>query len=187
MSVLRDATYATLGARASLGALETLDRTLRYHMTGLHASHAHTCAHAFAYFRAAEALPSLLSSLLDLSGLIQGFAREKGLFRGLFRLCRFFLFFSTRQSPTNFNSARRAPPLCQLLIRHTSYVTSSAHAARLLRCRGPRTKPRKHTILTASLAPFTRHLPIHQYSFYYSTLHSCLSSPCPTRASLGAF
>jgi hypothetical protein len=29
MSVLRDATYATLGARASLCAVETLDRTLR--------------------------------------------------------------------------------------------------------------------------------------------------------------
>ena len=61
-------------------------------MTGLRASHARTCAHAFAYFRAAEAVPSLLSSLLDLSGLIQGFAREKGLFRGLFRLSRFFFY-----------------------------------------------------------------------------------------------
>ena len=157
-------------------------------MTGLRASHARTCAHAFAYFRAAEPVPSLLSSLLDLSGLIQGFAREKGLFRGLFRLCRFFLFFSTRRSPKNFKSARRAPPLCQLLIRHTSYVTSSAHAARLLRCRGPRTKPRKHTILTASLAPFSRLLPFLPLKiFYYSTLHSCLSSPCPTRACLVAF
>ena len=94
---------------------------------------------------------------------------------------------SMRQLTRHIKSALRAPPLCQLLIRHTSYVTSRAHAARLLRCRGPRTKPRKHTILTASLAPFTRHLPIHPYSFYYSTLHSCLSSPCPTRASLGAF
>ena len=62
-------------------------------MTGLRASHARTCAHAFAYLRAAEPVPSLLSSLLDVSGHIQGFAREKGLFRGLFRICRFFLFF----------------------------------------------------------------------------------------------
>jgi hypothetical protein len=156
-------------------------------MTGLRASHARTCAHAFAYFRAAEAVPSLLSSLLDLSGLVQGFAREKGLFRGLFRLCQFFLFFSTRRSPTNLKSARRAPPLCQLLIRHTSYVTSSAHAARLLRCRGPRTKPRKHTILTASLAPFSRLLPFPPYSFFYcSTLHSWLCSPCAARGSLVA-
>ncbi len=157
-------------------------------MTGLRAAHAHKPAHAFACFRAAEPVPSLLFPLSDISGLIQGFAREKGLFRGLFRLCRFFLFLSTRRSPTNFKSARRAPPLCQLHIRHTSYVTSRAHAARLLRCRGPRTKPRKHTILTASLAPFSRLLPFRPYKiFYYSTLHSCLSSPCPTRASLLAF
>jgi hypothetical protein len=113
-------------------------------MTGLRSSHARTCAHAFAYFRAAEPVPSLLSSLLNLSGLIQGFAREKGLFRGLFRLCRFFLFLSTRRSPKNFKSARRAPPLCQLLIRHTSYVT---------------------TILTAFIAPFSRLLPFLPLKF----------------------
>ena len=59
-------------------------------MTGLRAAHAHTCVHAFAYFRAAEPVPSLLFSLSDISDLIQGFAREKGLFRGLFRLSRFF-------------------------------------------------------------------------------------------------
>jgi hypothetical protein len=62
-------------------------------MTGLRAAHAHTCVHAFAYFRAAEPVPSLLFSLSDISGLIQGFAREKGLFRGLFRLSRFFFIF----------------------------------------------------------------------------------------------
>jgi|688.fasta_scaffold359844_1 hypothetical protein len=68
-------------------------------MTGLRAAHAHTCVHAFAYFRAAEPVPSLLFSLSDISGLIQGFAREKGLFRGLFRLSRFFFIFFYRLIP----------------------------------------------------------------------------------------
>ena len=62
-------------------------------MTGLRAAHAHKPAHAFACFRAAEAVPSLLFSLSDISGLIQGFAREKGLFRGVCRLWRFFFIF----------------------------------------------------------------------------------------------
>jgi hypothetical protein len=62
-------------------------------MTGLRAAHAHKPADASAYFRAAEPVPSLLFSLSDISGLIQGFAREKDLFRGLFRLSRFFFIF----------------------------------------------------------------------------------------------
>ena len=62
-------------------------------MTGLRAAHAHKPAHAFAYFRAAEPVPSLLFSLSDISGLICAFARETGLFRGVFRLWRFFFIF----------------------------------------------------------------------------------------------
>jgi hypothetical protein len=57
MSVLRDATYATLGARASLRALDPPHRTLSSHMTGLRAPHARTSAHAFARLGAAEAVP----------------------------------------------------------------------------------------------------------------------------------
>ncbi len=93
MSVLRDATYATLGARASLRALDPPHRTLSSHMTGLRAPHARTSAHAFARLRAAEAVPSLLLSLLAFAGRIQGLACETGLFRGVFRGCRFFIIF----------------------------------------------------------------------------------------------
>jgi len=93
MSVLRDATYATLGARASLRALDPPHRTLSSHMTGLRAPHARTSAHAFACLGAAEAVPSLLLSLLAFAGRIQGLACETGLFRGVFRGCRFFIIF----------------------------------------------------------------------------------------------
>ena len=93
MSVLRDATYATLGARASLRALDPPHRTLSSHMTGLRAPHARTSAHAFACLGAAEAVPSLLLSLLAFAGRIQGLACETGLFRGVFRGCGFFIIF----------------------------------------------------------------------------------------------
>ena len=71
-------------------------------MTGLRASHAHKPAHASAYFRAAEPVPSLLFPLSDISGLICAFARGKGLFRGVFRLWRFFFIFFSRLMDTNF-------------------------------------------------------------------------------------
>ena len=71
-------------------------------MTGLRASHAHKPAHASAYFRAAEPVPSLLFPLSDISGLICAFARETGLFRGVFRLWRFFFIFFSRLMDTNF-------------------------------------------------------------------------------------
>ena len=93
MSVLRDATYATLGTRASLRGPEPLDRTLRSPGTGLRAPDAQTCVHAFAYFRAAEAVPCLLSSLFDFLGHIQGSVCETGLFRGVFWLYRIFFIF----------------------------------------------------------------------------------------------
>ena len=99
-------------------------------MTGLRASHARTCAHAFAYLRAAEPVPSLLSSLLDVSGRIQGFAREKGLFRGLFRLCRFFLFFQkiTSHTPLCCSCCMRLPLSAKQSCNRAATVPSDAAA-----------------------------------------------------------
>ena len=156
-------------------------------MTGLRASHARTCAHAFAYFRAAEPVPSLLSSLSDLSGLIQGFAREKGLFRGLFRLCRFFLFFSPRRSQKFQERTARASSMSA---PHTSYLIRHIKRAR----RAPPPLPRAPHQATQAhhphrlSRPFLAPLALSSIKdFYYSTLHSCLCSPCPTRACLVAF
>ncbi len=152
-------------------------------MTGLRASHARTCAHAFAHFRAAEAVPSLLSSLLDLSGLIQGFAREKGLFRGLFRLCRFFFIFFNSTIPQKFQE--RTARTSSLSAPHTSHQARTPRASSVAAGPAP---SHASTPSSPPLSPLSRaSCPfVHKRFFYYSTLHSCLCSPCPTRACLVA-
>jgi hypothetical protein len=83
MSVLRDVTYVTLGARSFRDCRGTRSHFEVTYDGVVRLGH-HEPGHASVYFRAAEPVPSLLFPLSDNSGLMQRFARENGLFRGVF-------------------------------------------------------------------------------------------------------
>ena len=184
MSVLRDATCATLGARASLRACRDTRSHFEVAYDGvarLARPHMRTCICVFSSRRACA-----VSAFFTFGPL--GPHTRQGPFPRSFSSLPIFVIFFYATIPQKFQE--RTARASSMSAPHTSYLIRHIKRAR----RAPPPLPRAphqatqahhpHRLSRPFLAPLALSS-IHV--FYYSTLHSCLSSPCPTRDSLVAF